>query len=88
MSTITLDGRTPMTQPNNGKIPLKSEHVIRALQEENSIVREQNVTLRAMFFQCQSEAQEQINSLRAENERLQLQVDQLQQPPLATAEAR
>ena len=74
--------------PVNGKIPLKSEHVIRALQEENSIVREQNVTLRAMFFQCQSEAQEQINVLRAENERLQLQVDQLQQSPLATAEAR
>jgi hypothetical protein len=60
----------------NGKIPLKSEYVIKALQEENYLLREQNVTLRGMFFQCQGEAQEQINTLNAQIGELQKRLDE------------
>ena len=60
----------------NGKIPLKSEYVIKALQEENYLLREQNVTLRGMFFQCQGEAQEQINALNAQIGELQKRIDE------------
>lgn len=53
-----------MNEQLNNKVPLKAEYVIQALQEENYLLREQNVTLRGTLFQVQAEAQEQITNLR------------------------
>lgn len=72
-----------MSEPVNGKIPLKSEYVIKALQEENYLLRDQGVTLRGMFFQCQAEAQGQINALQAEIADLRKKLDQANEMPQA-----
>lgn len=71
-----------MSEPihtNNGKIPLQSQYVIQALEEEAQTLRRDTVTLRSMLFQCQGEAQAQINAQNQQIADLQRQVEELQQ---------
>lgn len=77
---------TQASQTTNGKVPLESQYVIQALQEENYLLREQNVTLRGTLFQTQARAQEQITALQTQIADLQRKIQQ-NQPQADMAEA-
>jgi hypothetical protein len=62
---------TQATHTANGQIQIGAQYMIDALRGEVGSLREQSLQLQAMYLQLQTEAQQEISSLRAQVQKYQ-----------------